>query len=371
MAKIKKYLLLALTVLTLVFGCFALASCDLFGGTLDANATKGIAYKINEDGKTASVVGSEAGISTETLTNVVISSTYNGLPVTTIGDEAFKSCDSLTSVIIPDSVTTIGDYAFQGCRNLTSVVIGDSLTTIGDYAFQGCNSLTRIYYKGTAAEWTEISIDSLGNSDLTNATRYYYSETEPALNADGTAYDGNYWYYAANGVINIWDEEEFNAREEEEVYSEGLKYTLNADGVSYSVTGIGTCTDTNIIIPSTYKNLPVTTIGDRAFYSRTSLTSVVIPDSVTTIGDRAFWGCEILTSVVIGNSVTTIGDGAFDPCRSLTSVYYKGTAEEWTEISIDSNFYLTEATKYYYSETAPTAEGNYWHYVNGPPTAWE
>ena len=40
--------------------------------------------------------------------------------------------------------------------------------------------------------------------------------------------------------------------------SKGLAYTLNADGASYSITGIGECTDTEIMIPSEYNGLPVT-----------------------------------------------------------------------------------------------------------------
>ena len=64
----------------------------------------------------------------------------------------------------------------------------------------------------------------------------------------------------------------------------------------------------------------VTTIGNEAFAECSSLTSVTIPDSVTTIGDYAFYCCESLTSVTIGDSVTTIGEGAFSYCRSLTSV---------------------------------------------------
>jgi hypothetical protein len=44
-------------------------------------------------------------------------------------------------------------------------------------------------------------------------------------------------------------------------------------------------------------------------------------------------------------------------------VYYKGTASEWAEISVGSyNDSLTYATRYYYSDTEPTSEGNYWHY---------
>ena len=43
-----------------------------------------------------------------------------------------------------------------------------------------------------------------GNSKLTSASLYYYSESEPSLNDDGTAYDGNYWHYDENGEIVVW-----------------------------------------------------------------------------------------------------------------------------------------------------------------------
>ena len=64
----------------------------------------------------------------------------------------------------------------------------------------------------------------------------------------------------------------------------------------------------------------VTSIGNFAFSSCTSLTSVTIPNSVTSIGNSAFSRCESLTSVTIPDSVTSIGDYAFQFCRSLTSV---------------------------------------------------
>lgn len=64
----------------------------------------------------------------------------------------------------------------------------------------------------------------------------------------------------------------------------------------------------------------VTSIGNKAFYNCSGLTSLTIPNSVTSIGESAFQHCYGLTSVTLSNSMTSIGDGAFYFCESLTSV---------------------------------------------------
>ncbi len=134
----------------------------------------------------------------DSLTSVTIP---NG--VTSIGKYQFYGCASLTNITIPDTVTFIGYGAFEGCRGLTSIAIPNSMKSIGDDVFKNCTSLTSVYYIGTEAEWNAITIGSV-NDKLNNTTKYFYSETEPKLNADGTAYDGNYWHYDANGNIVVW-----------------------------------------------------------------------------------------------------------------------------------------------------------------------
>ena len=64
----------------------------------------------------------------------------------------------------------------------------------------------------------------------------------------------------------------------------------------------------------------VTSIGKYAFYKCTSLTSIEIPNSVKSIGYGAFSLCFSLTNIVIGNSVTSIGEYAFSYCNNLTSI---------------------------------------------------
>ena len=115
----------------------------------------------------------------------------------------------------------------------------------------------------------------------------------------------------------------------------------------------------------------ITSIGNESFEGCDSLTSVVIGNGVTSIGNNAFVFCRSLTSIVIGSSVTSIGDSAFSNCDSLSKVYYNGNSIDWSKISIGSNNYpLKHITRYYYSEKHPVSAGNFWHYVDGVPTLW-
>lgn len=81
-----------------------------------------------------------------------------------------------------------------------------------------------------------------------------------------------------------------------------------------------TGSDAGVTIPSETNGLPVTRIGSEAFYLRTIVTSVTIPDSVTGIGDSAFYACTNLNSVTIGASLNSIGSYAFAYCSRLSSV---------------------------------------------------
>ena len=147
--------------------------------------------------------------------------------ITEVGSHAFDGCTSLTEIVLPDSMDDINSYAFNNSgltavdlgsgiysisanafygTDITSVVIPDSIYYLYDDAFYGCNSLAKVYYEGTETDWNTL-ISRYGNGGISGATVYYYTDSEPELNTEGTAYVGNYWYYV-DGVVTEWVYEE-------------------------------------------------------------------------------------------------------------------------------------------------------------------
>lgn len=82
--------------------------------------------------------------------------------------------------------------------------------------------------------------------------------------------------------------------EPEEPEELGLEYTLNDDGESYSVTGIGEWSEPELVIPAEHRSLPVTEIGSSAFKGSKLITSVSIPSSIKLVGNKAFNDCKNL-----------------------------------------------------------------------------
>jgi len=135
-----------------------------------------------------------------------------------------------------------------------------------------------------------------------------------------------------------------------------LTYELNADGKSYTlINGVKeTYYDYSVVIADVYEGLPVTAIGEYAFYEQYGndhLTSVHIPDTITTIGQGAFYGCNGLTGVTIPDSVTTIGNSAFSGCDKLNTV---SLGKNVTSIGEDAFLYCMALTTICWSEQTVT-----------------
>lgn len=175
------------------------------------------------------------------------------------------------------------------------------------------------------------------------------------------------------------DEEDNNEQEEIIPVAPSLDYVSNGNGTCY-VSGIGTYTGTNMVIPSVspsgekvvgiaasafngntaitsvYISENVTSIGKEAFANCSKLQTIDLPNSLTSIGNAAFWGCSSLASIVIPCNVTiidyaafshctalaevklptalkTIGEYGFYKCSSISTMEFIGTAEQWMSVN--------------------------------------
>lgn len=102
--------------------------------------------------------------------------------------------------------------------------------------------------------------------------------------------------------------------------SQGLLYAVNTDGTTCSIIDIGTCYDSNIIVPGTIDGYTVTKIDRGAFNYSSYIISVILPDTVTEIGDEAFYYCKGLKSITLGTGIEIIGSKAFKDCSSLIEI---------------------------------------------------
>ena len=183
--------------------------------------------------------------------------------------------------------------------------------------------------------------------------------------------------FEVNGIYyNVLSEEEGTVEVTRGNYSGDvvIPAEVSHDGGTYRVTTIGdyafqSCSSlTSVSMPSvttigedafnfcealTSVEMPaVTTIGDYAFYYCNALTSVSMP-SVVTIGEDAFYTCSSLTSVSMP-SATTIGDYAFEYCSTLTSVEMPAVAT----IGEDAFYGCSALTSIYLPASCTSIDGN-------------
>ena len=265
-----------------------------------------------------------------------------GNDVIDIGESAFESCGLLRDVSLGDGVESIGASAFSGCRKFYQLTLGESLVSIGKDAFNKCWLIREIVNRSS------LSIVA-GSSDHGGVALYA-------------------WY------VRTGDQPTRISKDEN-----GLVYYT--DGARKAVIAIELSKMTEVVIPD-----DVTEIGAYAGYGVQFISGLVIGDNCTTIGEGAFRYNGYIVTLVINKNLKKVGAEAFMKkegdkyYKAYKDIYFEGTQAEWDSIRFaDGNDHLIGeddngeplVNLAFYSETQPTANGSYWHYVDGKPTLWK
>ena len=296
---------------------------------------------------------------TEEMSNFEFTSSIQTCVITGIKDT------TVTTIKVPSYVTQIEYAAFTNCSNVTSI----TLPFVGRSATENRNTYGVFGYIFGCEKFDKTALTTSQYSNSSSKTVDYYvptSLTEVTITNDcGVSYGAFYNCTFIESIVFIGENTYFD---EYTFYNcTNLKnVVLPSKLTKITWASFNYCASLQSIdIPET-----VTNLQPNAF-AYSGLKSIVLPEGITYIWSVTFRGCRDLEYIVIEGKLTNIAYMAFDSCSSLKNVYFSGSATDWANVykeNVDAP--LAAATIYSYSQTEPSTEGNYWHYVNGVPTPW-
>lgn len=214
-------------------------------------------------------------------------------------------------------------YYYPNGRAMVDFWLRDSANTdfAGFYGYYGTHALTAGSGKAGSNQ-----------ADLTSAIRpACYIDIRYIAEVAGTgSFEDPYRLTIDPSVVNR-EIEEFCVSvspSTEGIVSERLEISVH-DGYC-SVDGIGTCSDTDVVIPGTYEGLPVTTIGEAAFFDCSWIKSITLSENLVTIGESAFGSCTSLVAVNVAENnpeLCSIGGVLYNKDKSVILCYPAGKTD--------------------------------------------
>ena len=335
---------------------------------------QGLTYTVNDDGTTVNVTAFDKKATKVTIpgqikngdityTVTTIGSVFSGCSdlqsvelnegIETINMSAFLNCTSLSDIVFPKSMKSIAINAFRGCTSLRSIEINSDLT-LAMWSFNGCTNLEKVTcyafntqfiataftgispsnvtiygYEGSTAEkfatannykFEKIIVDpavlnsllkdAKSKSEIMYTADSYKTLAEAIKNAEDILKQDS---PSASDILNSIKEinEAISNLVADNTTDDGFIWqTINEDK-EIEIIGVKEKAGKELTIPSEIKNLPVTSIGEKAFFN-VNYENIIIPDSVKIIKTNAF-ACYLTKKITFGENsqLETIEYNAF------------------------------------------------------------
>lgn len=176
--------------------------------------------------------------------------------IVTIAKRCFYDKKGIVSISLPKTVKEIKANAFLNCLSLEEISFQSDDVALDPQAFRGCNNLKKVHISGET----------------------FLLEDDPQNTLAGTIRDQVLSDFYISGKILV-------------------KYMGNEE---------------QIRIPK-----GVEIIGERCFFGKEQLKTVLCPDGLTDIREQAFSGCVTLQTIVLPPTLKTVEREAFAECKKL------------------------------------------------------
>ena len=345
------------------YSCGALASVNIPGGVTSIGPTTftycpSLATVVLSEGLVN--IGDSAFEGCSSLTSIFIPST-----VTSIGNQAFMICTQLSSAVFLGAAPAMGTNVFQYAGSgfqagyldaneagfLAPTWPGYPVVNLGNPSPEIrveqpagpelASGVTRDFGGRVVEESADGSLiftvrnsgtAPLNNLQVTRGGNHPFdfwvdltgfpTQLAPGAFAQFTVYFSPFQFGARNATLSIASNDANENPFVVNLAGTGLPplFTYTRSDDEMTITGYNGPGGV-VTVPAMINGLPVVAIGERAFFDKDSITSIVLPEGIVSIGIQAFLSCDGLTGFTLPDSVISIGQNAFAYCNNITQIH--------------------------------------------------
>ena len=286
---------------------------------------------------------------------------YENSKLESIGEYAFSICD-LKGFIFPHSITSIGTNSFDYIESMPDIFIPENVNYIGENVFN------LEFVESIRVDENNAIYDSRNNSNSINktSTNTILYGCKNTIFPDSITIIGKNAFRNCSGLDNIEISDNIVTIEEGAfIDCSGLEsIELNSNITSLGLNVFNGCINLKFAI----MNCQIDMLPSGTFSNCSSLEWIDFGEYITEIYNFAYYDSDYgpLDYIILNENVNYVEERSFEDFPLLSSIYFKGTPEQFNDISIDDyqNYSFINSDVYFYNDCIHEEKSFYWHYVD-------